>query len=60
MNERSLLEDIKSGKGLPPITPSNTDNNTPGLTTEHRAEDVVGLCTERFTKSDNENDKGEK
>ena len=45
-NKDKTLNDIKSGKGLPPLQPkSNTNSSTSGVTKESRN----GLHTERFT-----------
>lgn len=43
----STLEDIKSGKGLQPIT-SDTSTSTNGLTSESRDNNTSGLRTDKF------------
>lgn len=43
------LEDIKKGKGLPPLPTGNTDS-TPGLSKEQRNGNS-GLRTDIFTKN---------
>ena len=56
-NKDKTLNDIKSGKGLPPLQPkSGTNSTTSGVTKESRD----GLHIERFTLNDHNSRKGEK
>lgn len=50
-NEKnSTNNDILSGKGLKPITTSNTTSNQSGITTENRGQSSSGIRIDRFTK----------
>ena len=53
------MEDIKSGKGLPPVPSNNDSSNQSGVTMEQRAE--KGITHEIFTyhgERKNSNSKG--
>ena len=53
-----IMEDIKSGKGLPPLSGNNDSTAQPGMTTEQRADQ--GITYEKFVKrGGNESDKNE-
>ena len=45
-----ILEDIKNGKGIPPLPNNGASVNRPGLTTEQR--DRKGLTHETFSFND--------
>lgn len=46
-NRDKTMDDIKSGKGLPPLSSAEGSNHQPGITTEQRAE--KGITYENFT-----------
>ena len=49
-DNKSTLDDIKSGKGLPPINNQpNKGSTSSGLATEQRGQDANGFRTDRFT-----------
>lgn len=53
-----IMEDIKKGKGLPPLSNNSTSNTQSGMTTEQREH---GITHETFTYHDEnktENPKG--
>lgn len=52
-DDSKLLNDIKSGKGLPPIEPASSSNpQKNGLTTENRGKDFNGLRIDTFGLND--------
>ena len=57
-DEKKLINDIKSGKGLPPINTTNNGSSSNGLTTENRGQEYSGLRTDRFTLDKDGNKKG--
>ena len=59
-DEKNTLNDIKSGKGLPPINTSNGGSTSSGLTTENRGQDSSGIRTDRFTLNQDSDKKGGK
>lgn len=52
-NEKNTLNDIKSGKGLPPINTSTNGSSSNGFTTENRGQNSNGICTEIFSLNKN-------
>ena len=57
MNDKTM-DDIKSGKGLPPLSENDDSTNQPGIVMEQRAE--KGIIYEMFSqKKDKPNDKTE-
>ena len=46
-NRDKTMDDIKSGKGLPPLSSVEGSNHQTGITTEQRAE--KGITYENFT-----------
>lgn len=58
--EKNTLNDIKSGKGLPPINTTSNGNSSNGLTTENRGQDSNGIRTDRFTLNQDTDKKGGK
>lgn len=59
-DKKNTLNDIKSGKGLPPINPSNIGSSSSGLTTEIRRQYSRGIRTDRFTLNQDSDKKGGK
>lgn len=59
-DDKNTLNDIKSGKGLPPINTNSNENSSKGLTTENRGQDSKGVRTDRFTLNQNSDKKGDK
>lgn len=59
-DEKNTLNDIKSGKGLPPINTSNGGSNSSGLTSENRGQASNGIRTDRFTLNKDSDKKGGK
>ena len=56
-NRDKMMDDIKSGKGLPQLSNTNDSNQQAGITTEQRAE--KGVICENFTYHREKRSKGE-
>lgn len=49
-DEKNTINDIKSGKGLPPINTPNGGSSSNGLTTENRGQNSAGIRIDRFAQ----------
>ena len=49
-NRDKTMDDIKSGKGLPPLSSAEGSNHQPGITTEQRAEKGITYETLHITE----------
>ena len=57
LNRDKTMDDIKSGKGIPPLSSAEGSNHQTGITTEQRAE--KGITYETFTYHGEKRSKGE-